>query len=253
MDQIAVTRTAAGSLPGTIHTGLFKTLLGFSGDTLLLTVLTFGVTSVALLPLIVAKADLQKHELLVMVLSFVAMALAALPLWLRTRRLPVLHAIVSFDRSLWLGVAIGIAAFVFSAIKAMVQTQWLGDQPEPSNVAPIQTALASQPWLAMTTFVVLGPLVEELLLRRVLLGRMIARGWPWLGAVLTTVLFAWLHEPVPGDGVHVLQWLWLLAGYATLGAMFAWVYWRTRRWAAAFVAHASNNLIACSLLWFGIG
>jgi membrane protease YdiL (CAAX protease family) len=82
---------------------------------------------------------------------------------------------------------------------------------------------------------------------------MIARGWPWLGASLTTVLFAWLHEPVPGEGVHLLQWLWLLAGYAALGAMFAWVYWRTRRWSAAFAAHASNNLIACSLLWFGIG
>jgi hypothetical protein len=88
-----------------------------------------------------------------MALSFAAMALAALPLWLRTRRCPVLHATVPFDRSLWLGVGIGIAAFVFSAIKALVQAQWRGEQPEPSNVAPIQAALASQPLLAMAMFV----------------------------------------------------------------------------------------------------
>jgi len=183
-----------------------------------------------------------------MALSFVAMALAAWPLWQRSRRHAAVQPRMAWRPSLGLAAAVGLATFAVNALRSWLEPQLVGDVPEPSNFAPILAALASQPWRAMAVFALLGPWVEELLLRRVLLGRMLVRGWPWLGVVLTTSVFAWLHEPLPRADLDVGPWLWLLSGYWLMGALFAWVYWRTRRLSAAFAAHAINNALACGVL-----
>lgn len=258
MDQVAPNETVAtdavtSALRPSPESGLGRTLLGFAGDVLLLLLLTVAAAFVALAPLMLAKVDLDAYLLLVIAVTFVAMALAAWPLWRRSRQQAGLRPALTLGSSLGFASLVGVVAFALSVSKSWLQPHLIGDVPEPSNIAPILSALSSQPWLAMGLFVVLGPWVEELMLRRVLFGRMLVRGWPWLGLLLTTTLFAWLHEPVLRDDLDVGQWLWLLSGYWLIGALFAWVYWRTRRLSAAFVAHAINNLLACGVLLLGPG
>lgn len=126
--------------------------------------------------------------------------------------------------------------------------QWLGQAPRPSNLVPMQQALAANPWLVTAFVVLLAPMYEELLFRRVLFGRLWAAGRPWLGMLLSSIAFALMHE-IPGlsansAGATAL----LLCGYGLMGAVFAWVYWRTSSLWASIIAHGLNNAVALAVL-----
>lgn len=121
----------------------------------------------------------------------------------------------------------------------------------PSNQALIEAVGVEFPVALLVFVVLLAPAYEELLFRRVLFGRLWAAGRPLLGLVLSSVLFACMHE-MPGlGGSGPLAGALLWGCYAAMGALFAWVYWRTGTLWAAVGAHAVNNAIAGALLLAG--
>lgn len=144
----------------------------------------------------------------------------------------------------------GGATFVLG-LAVWLLGQATGVEPRPTNVALIEGVRREHPLLLLLFAVVLAPAYEELLFRRVLFGRLLAAGRPWLGLALSSVVFALMHE-IPGTtdqgGVATLL-LWLT--YGGMGAAFAWVYWRTGTLWAAIAAHAGNNLLACAVLFAG--
>ena len=148
------------------------------------------------------------------------------------------------------GWAALVAGAVFLATSA---AQWLmgqgGIQAEPTNVQVIQDGLALNPVQVLLFAVVVAPVYEELFFRRVLFGRLWAAGKPWLGILLSSAVFALMHE-VPGVGGNPLEatlLLWVV--YGGMGAAFAWVYWKTGTLWAAIGAHALNNLVSCLILF----
>ena len=122
-----------------------------------------------------------------------------------------------------------------------------GVEPVPTNQALVDEVITRWPVLLVLVVVVLAPMYEELLFRRVLFGRFLRGGWPWLGLVLSSLAFALVHE-LPGlsdnPPAAVLQ-LWL--AYAGMGAAFAWLYWRTGTLWAPILAHGLNNGLALAL------
>lgn len=149
-------------------------------------------------------------------------------------------------------VAVALGVFCFSSLTGMLADR-LGIKPVPTNLSLMDDALSQWPWLAIGFAVVIAPAYEELLFRRVLFGRLLAAGKPWLGIVLSSVAFALLHEipGLSGNGVLAICQLWLV--YGTMGAAFAWLYWRTGSLWAAIFAHGLNNAIALAALsWFGM-
>ena len=118
----------------------------------------------------------------------------------------------------------------------------------PTNEAMVEEAAARWPVFLTLFVVILAPAYEELLFRRVLFGRFLRAGRPWLGLVLSSLAFALAHE-VPflshGNTLPAMLLLWVV--YGGLGAVFAWVYWRTGTLWAAVLAHALNNGIALAL------
>ena len=151
------------------------------------------------------------------------------------------------------GWAVLVAGVVFTATNAM---QWLmaqgGIEVEPTNQQIIQDGLALYPVQVLVFAALLAPAYEELLFRRVLFGRLWAAGKPWLGMVLSSAMFALMHE-IPGASANPIEatlLLWLVYGF--MGAAFAWVYWRTGTLWAAFAAHALHNLVSCLLLLSGL-
>jgi membrane protease YdiL (CAAX protease family) len=148
-------------------------------------------------------------------------------------------------------VLITAGVFVFSnGVTVLARTS--GVASEPSNLVPIQGAMAVSP-LFLTLFVVLlAPAYEELLFRRVLFGRLWAAGWPWLGMVLSSAGFALIHE---FPGFNSAAWLVsapLLLAYGAMGMAFAWLYRRTGTLWAPVAAHALNNAVALLVLWLGL-
>jgi len=151
-----------------------------------------------------------------------------------------------------LAVLVAIGVFGFSTATGMLAER-LHIQPTPTNLSLMNDLLQQWPWSAVLFAVVLAPAYEELLFRRVLFGRLLAAGRPVLGIVLSSLAFALLHEipGLSGNGVLAICQLWLV--YGTMGAAFAWLYWRTGSLWASIIAHGLNNAIAlAALYWFGM-
>jgi len=89
----------------------------------------------------------------------------------------------------------------------------------------------------------LGPLVEELLFRGVLLSSLQPRWGRFGAAVLSSVIFATAHLPGLNWQVFALPALWLLA------MALAWLRLRSGSIWPGVMAHAANNALATAA-WF---
>jgi len=141
----------------------------------------------------------------------------------------------------------GFATFLFSSLMS-AGGRALGLDLEPSNLDLIKEGFTRFPVFLALFAVVLAPLYEELLFRRVLFGRLWQAGWPMLGLVLSSLVFALVHE-LPGlNGKPAGSTLFLILVYAGMGGIFAWVYRRTGTLWAPIAAHILNNAIALAVL-----
>jgi len=130
---------------------------------------------------------------------------------------------------------------------------WLGEQmglSAASNVETLEQGWANYPFITLMMVVVLAPIYEELLFRRILFRRLWQAGYPLLGMVISGFLFAFVHE-VPGttnNGFFGTLLLWSV--YTTMGVAFAWIYQHTGTLYAAIAAHSLNNAVALTaLVW----
>ncbi|MCD0278374.1 CPBP family intramembrane metalloprotease [Xanthomonas melonis] len=148
----------------------------------------------------------------------------------------------------WTGL-IAAAVFLFSNLVSAVASA-LGIKPVPTNLPLMEEAIQQWPWALAVFAVLIAPAYEELLFRRVLFGRLLAAGRPCLGIVLSGAIFALIHEVpgISGNGPAAIVQLWLV--YGSMGAAFAWLYWRTGTLWAPIAAHGINNATALVALYF---
>lgn len=116
-----------------------------------------------------------------------------------------------------------------------------------SNIDPLLSAYNVSPWLTALMVVIAAPVGEELLFRRVCLHRFAQAGRPLLGMVLSSTLFALLHEPLPGER-DLLVWLLMLVPYAAIGGVLGQLYLRTGRIEAPILGHAIINAFGIATL-----
>ncbi|MBB2806481.1 CPBP family intramembrane metalloprotease [Xanthomonas arboricola] len=148
---------------------------------------------------------------------------------------------------------IAVGVFLLSNLVSVAASA-LGIKPVPTNLPLMEEAIRRWPLALVVFAVAIAPAYEELLFRRVLFGRLLAAGRPWLGIALSSAIFALVHEVpgVSGNGPAAIAQLWLV--YGGMGAAFAWLYWRTGTLWAPIVAHGVNNATALAALYFfGIG
>lgn len=240
-------------------------LRGFLGDVLVASAGLVAGSIVLILPLVLIHAaiDMMRDggepdlaaviaaiESQILAASVAATVLAgALAWWFRTRRLPSL-APMPAARAYPLALAAGLA-IQGAGLLLMLAAQAAGSPVAPSNLDPVQEMASRSPWLAWLTVVVIAPLGEELLFRHVLLRRFAVAGRAVLGIVVTSLLFAAMHEVMPGTPTWP-AWLAAVALYMMMGAGFGAVYLRTGRLGAAVVAHATCNLAAMTLAAFSL-
>ncbi len=186
-------------------------------------------------------------------LSLAMMAAALAPYLLRRR---ATGAVVSGARAaLARGSTLGWMVATLATLLALsLGLEWLdawrGLGLEASNEQPIAALLGTAPLATVVYVVLLAPVFEELLFRRVLFGRFLAAGRPGLGYVLTGALFASLHEFAglsTGDALQTAL-LWML--YFAMAVGLAWVYRRTGSLWAPVLVHMANNALG---LWLMLG
>lgn len=186
----------------------------------------------------------------IIVAGVFATLVAAVLTWLirarRTPALPALRNAVAYPLAIVAGFAIQGACIGISMLAALS-----GRPIVPSNSAPLEQLGQQAPWVMWAIAVVIAPVAEELLFRHVLVRRFALAGRATLGILLTSLFFAALHEPVPGDA-GVVAWLSAVAMYVAMGAGFGLVYVRTGRLGAAIAAHAACNLMAVGIAAFSM-
>lgn len=153
----------------------------------------------------------------------------------------------------WLLVLFTAAATITCSMIGSQVAAAFQEKLDPTNLELVRGTLRQHPWLLLLFAVVLAPLYEEVLFRRVLFRRLWQDGWPRLGMALSGLLFAFMHEPpiLGGKSLAAAAPLWLV--YGGMGVAFAWVYRRTGSLWAAVLAHCLNNAFAIGLmLVFGV-
>lgn len=210
---------------------------------------------VAANPDALTKAMGEPGPAVLMIVSSLGMALAALATYYWRRRATTEERIrskaaASKARTWVEAIGLGVALYLASTT-LMWGLDKAGHQPNPTNMAMLEAVLAYSPALLVLVAVVMAPIFEELLFRRVLFGRLWAAGKPVAGMVASSVLFAFAHE-VPGttDSPWAMT-LILLLFYAAMGACMAWIYRRTGTLWAPIATHATNNLLGVGMMIAG--
>lgn len=138
-----------------------------------------------------------------------------------------------------LGISTGASLFLITlAITNALEFADLGSKP--SNQAMLQDFSKQWPIAVAIFAVVLAPVFEELLFRKLLFARLAQADHLITAYLLSSLLFALMHEPSPTNGIT--DWLFKLFIYGLMGAVFAWIYKKTGKLWPAILAHASNNL-----------
>lgn len=270
MDPAPQASTLAGPPLPQPASALRPALLGFGIDALLALVITFALILIAgmgwgvIEAIRLAMAGVEEGQItaalstpgaLVQILCVLfAMGTAALVLYAWRQPAGALERRQSWQAlqrgSTWLAiVATAVLTFGFSTLAT-----WLGERfgapPNPSNLQVISEVSEAHPLFVLAFAVVLAPLYEELLFRRVLFGRLWRAGYPWLGMLLSGAAFALAHEMPGANGNGAAASALLLVVYASMGMAFAWVYRRTGTLWAPIAAHALNNALAMAGLRF---
>lgn len=87
-------------------------------------------------------------------------------------------------------------------------------------------------WLNLVTFVLLAPILEELIFRGIMLDGLLRRTAPWKAILLSSFLFAL---------VHLNPWQFISA--MVIGIFAGWVYFRTRNLLYPMLIHITNNAL----------
>ena len=180
-----------------------------------------------------------------MLLEQACMVLALL-WWDRWRPLPAPTAPLRTPwprRKAWLVGALGGSVMLLLDWGLLTMLEQAGIAPDPANEASIRQGLAQAPLLEMASIGLLAPWLEERFVRGRLFGRFRNAGKPVVGLVLTSLLFALLHEFGPDSHQPLAEWLALIGVYAWSGVVFGLLYLWSGRLGAAIVAHAVINLM----------
>lgn len=186
-------------------------------------------------------------SLLVTLIFQVAISLAAmLPLLAAGRPWSRLLGPTRATGVMWavgLGVGLGVAVVAFTVNGALAV---LFEVEEGVEQQILQDALAggAPTVLAVIITVVVAPLAEEVLFRGVLFRAMAARLGLWVGAVLSSAVFAVIHFEI------LFSQPIALAGLFVVGLLLAFAYHLTGSIVVPILGHAVFNAISLTLALF---
>lgn len=105
----------------------------------------------------------------------------------------------------------------------------LGIEMGSENTQAIMDITRIAPIMIIAT-VILGPILEELVFRRVIFGSIIQQYNFWIAGIVSAIIFAAIHL----DFTHIIL-------YTISGFIFAFLYYKTRRLLTSIIAHMLLN------------
>ena len=127
---------------------------------------------------------------------------------------------------------IGIFLIYFTQIIAsIIDIGILGEAPKSQNTEDVMDLVRVSPYAAIVVAIV-GPILEEIIFRKIIFGWVYKKTNFWIGALVSALLFAFLHMDK-----HIII-------YAGIAISLAFLYVKTKRLIVPIIAHCSLNTIA---------
>ncbi|MFJ7756153.1 CPBP family intramembrane glutamic endopeptidase [Peribacillus muralis] len=121
-------------------------------------------------------------------------------------------------------------ALTAQAVAGIIE-QSLGVQPESENTQQLIAIIYKVPMVIFVTSVI-GPILEEIIFRKIIFGSLHKRFNFFISAVLSSVIFGLAH----GELEHLLL-------YTAMGLTFAYLYAKTGRILVSMSAHIAMNTL----------
>lgn len=128
----------------------------------------------------------------------------------------------------WAIIGFFLAIFV-QGIAANIEVNIFGVDPGSENTQRIVSIIELFP-LVMVVTSIIGPILEEIIFRKILFGVLYTRTNFFIAALISSLIFSLLH----GEPQHVLL-------YGSMGFTFAFLYVKTKRILVPIFAHVSMN------------
>lgn len=123
----------------------------------------------------------------------------------------------------------GIFMALFAQFFAALVEKAIGINPGSENTQDILKLIELFPTVVIVSSII-GPILEEIVFRKVIFGSLYNRFPFWAAALLSSVIFALAHmEPI-----HIIL-------YSAMGFVFAFLYVKTKRIIVPIIAHVSMN------------
>lgn len=137
--------------------------------------------------------------------------------------------------SVWRGALVGV--ILVAAVKLIFSTVHMGTPANQVKVLEQMTPLSLSANILF--FGVLAPLLEELIFRFGLMGR-VFQAQQLLGWVVSSLFFGWVHQSTLGLG---------MVFYSALGFAFGAPYFFTKRLESSIITHMLANLVSIILIY----
>ncbi|AMO87109.1 type II CAAX endopeptidase family protein [Solibacillus sp. FSL W7-1472] len=134
----------------------------------------------------------------------------------------------SIGASIGWGIIGFFLVFLGQTIGAYIELA-LGIDMGSENTEAIMSVTKVAPIMIIAT-VLLGPILEELVFRRVIFGSIIQNYNFWIASIISAIVFAAIHM----DFTHILL-------YTICGMIFAFLYHKTKRLLTPIIAHILLN------------
>ncbi|AMX84743.1 abortive infection protein [Geobacillus subterraneus] len=132
--------------------------------------------------------------------------------------------------SSWMWAIFGVVlALAAQSIAANIEWRLLGIEPGSENTRQIINIIRLTPLLVIVTSVI-GPILEELIFRKIIFGSLYKKYNFWPAALVSSLLFAVVHMELE----HLLL-------YTAMGLTFAFLYAKTGRIFVPIFAHVAMN------------
>ncbi len=129
-----------------------------------------------------------------------------------------------------------VMVYLTQIIAGIIDLNVLGGPPESQNTEDIMRLAKTSPYVILAV-VLIGPILEEIIFRKIIFGSLKKVINVWFAALISALLFALAHN----DGHLII--------YGSIGLVLAFLYHKTGRIYVSMIAHGSLNGIA-TLLFF---
>ncbi|MCM3164878.1 CPBP family intramembrane glutamic endopeptidase [Metabacillus litoralis] len=135
----------------------------------------------------------------------------------------------SVGASIGWAVAGFILALFVQSVAANIEVNVFGVEAGSENTQMIVNIIKVSPLVIIVTSI-LGPILEEIIFRKILFGVLYTKTNFFIAAVISSLIFSLLH----GEPQHVLL-------YGSMGFTFAFLYVKTKRILVPIFAHVAMN------------